>query len=278
MGNKTIVSVGKASAKSEKASKHTPSKIQADTLFNFTTELDHIITCIKNKMVSPRYCEEDIRYLKIPHLKKIAYPMKCFCDINLHRIEEHLQWYGYYGLAFTKYWGMQRQIQPIQYINPNSELRKDFTTAFSAALKSDVRKESKIQFKMKSFLLHEMMYYKPYEGKMKNRNTGKIEKKCFTDECEWRFIPDVTRAGFEQVYFDENILNAGGLNDLSNAMSGLQEISLNFDYADLKYIIVKTLSDFDILAEQIMTWGLDKSGEYQLLSKVIIWDNSKGDF
>lgn len=113
---------------------------------------------------------------------------------------------------------------------------------------------------------------------MKNRNTGKIEKKCFTDECEWRFIPDVTRAGFEQVYFDENILNAGGLNDLSNAMSGLQEISLNFDYADLKYIIVKTLSDFDILAEQIMTWGLDKSGEYQLLSKVIIWDNSKGDF
>lgn len=278
MDNKRIVSVGKASAKSEKTSKHIPSKIQADTLFTFTTELDHIVAYIKNKMVPPRYCEEDIRYLKIPHLKKIAYPMKCFCDINLHRIEEHLQWYGYYGLAFTKYWGMQRQIQPIQYINPNSELRKDFTTAFSAALKSDVRKESKIQLKMKSFLLHEMMHYKPYEGKMKNRNTGKIEKKCFTDECEWRFIPDVTRAGFEQVYFDENILNAGGLNDLSNAMSGLQEISLNFDYADLKYIIVKTLSDFDILAEQIMTWGLDKSGEYQLLSKVIIWDNSKGDF
>lgn len=278
MDNKRIVSVGKASAKSEKTSKHIPSKIQADTLFTFTTELDHIVAYIKNKMVPPRYCEEDIRYLKIPHLKKIAYPMKCFCDINLHRIEEHLQWYGYYGLAFTKYWGMQRQIQPIQYINPNSELRKDFTTAFSAALKSDVRKESKTQLKMKSFLLHEMMYYKPYEGKMKNRNTGKIEKKCFTDECEWRFIPDVTRAGFEQVYFDENILNAGGLNDLSNAMSGLQEISLNFDYADLKYIIVKTLSDFDILAEQIMTWGLDKSGEYQLLSKVIIWDNSKGDF
>lgn len=278
MDNKRIVSVGKASAKSEKTSTHISSKIQADTLFTFTTELDHIVAYIKNKMVPPRYCEEDIRYLKIRHLKKIAYPMKCFCDINLHRIEEHLQWYGYYGLAFTKDWGMQRQIQPIQYINPNSELRKDFTTAFSAALKSDVRKESTIQFKMKSFLLHEMMYYKPYEGKMKNRNTGKIEKKCFTDECEWRFIPDVTRAGFEQVYFDENILNAGGLNDLSNAMSGLQEISLNFDYADLKYIIVKTLSDFDVLAEQIMTWGLDKSGEYQLLSKVIIWDNSKGDF
>ena len=123
-----------------------------------------------------------------------------------------------------------------------------------------------------------MMYYKPYEGKMKNRNTGKIKKKCFTDECEWRYIPDVTRAGFMQVYFNEDILNAGGLNDISNSMSGIREISLNFDYADLKYIIVKTLSDFEILTEVIMTLGLDKLEEYQLISKVIIWDSAKGDF
>lgn len=278
MDNKTIVSVGKASAKSEKASKHTPSKIQADTLFHFTTELDYIISAIEDKMLSPRYCEEDIQYLKIPHLKNIAYPMKCFCDINLHRIEEHLQWYGYYGLAFTKGWGMQKQIQPIQYINQDSELRKDFTKAFSAALKSDARKESKTQSKMENFLLHEMMYYKPYEGKMRNRNTGKIKKKCFTDECEWRFIPDVTRAGFMQLYFNEDILNAGGLNDISNSMSGIREISLNFDYADLKYIIVKTLSDFEILTEVIMALGLDKLEEYRLISKVIIWDSAKGDF
>lgn len=278
MDNKTIVSRGKASAESEKASKHTPSKIQADTLFNFTTELKHIISAIENKMLSPRYCEEDIRYLKISHLKKIAYPMKCFCDINLHRIEEHLQWYGYYGLAFTKDWGMQRQIQPIHYINPESELRKDFTKVFSAALKSDPRKESKTQSKMKNFLLHELMYYKPYEGRMKNRNTGKIEKKCFTDECEWRFSPDVTRAGFEQVYFDEDILNAGRLSDYCNAMFGIREISLNFDYADLKYIIVKTRSDFEFLTEAITALGLDKSKEYQLVSKVTYGIGQRGIF
>lgn len=123
-----------------------------------------------------------------------------------------------------------------------------------------------------------MMYYKPYEGRMKNRNTGKIEKKCFTDECEWRFIPDVTRAGFEQAYFDENILNAGVLSELSNAMSGIQEISLNFDYADLKYIIVKTVLDFEALVKEIMALKLDEAEEHQLISKVIIWDISKGDF
>ncbi len=324
MENKEVI-LGRASTVKTKKSKHTPSRIQADTLFTFTTELDHIIPTIKERIISPRYCEEDIRYLKIPKLKKIAYPMKCFCDINLHRLEEHLEWYGYYGLAFEKEWGMAHKIQPpklkkiaypmkcfcdinlhrleehlewygyyglafekewgmahkiqpIQYINIESDLRKDFTEAFSAALKVDTKKESRTQLKMKSFLLHEMMYYKPYEGKFKNRNTGKIVKKCFTDECEWRFIPDVTKAGYEQVYFDKNILNAGNLSEISNSMFGIREISLEFEYADIKYIIVKSIDDFDILVREIESMSLNKLEAYNLISKIMIWDVSKGDF
>ena len=43
-----------------------------------------------------------------------------------------------------------------------------------------------------------------------NRNTGEITHKCFTDECEWRYILDVTRNGFQQVYFDNDIVNLMG--------------------------------------------------------------------
>ena len=28
--------------------------------------------------------------------------MKCFCDINMHKLDEHLSWYGYYGIGLTK--------------------------------------------------------------------------------------------------------------------------------------------------------------------------------
>ena len=276
--DKEIISLGKSKATKAKISKHTPSKIQADTLFTFTTRLEYLIPMIRTSMISPRYCDEDIRYLKIRGLKKIAYPMKCFCDINMHRLEEHLSWYGYYGLAFTKEWGMKSGIQPIQYINPASALCKDFSKAFAAALKLDIKNESVEQRSMKNFLLHEMMYYKPYDGRMKNRNTNKIENKCFTDECEWRFIPDVTVVGFEQAYYDENILNAGVLNNLSNAMEGIADISLKFNYLDLKYIIVKGVDDFEKLAKEIVSLNLDKIVEYELLSKIIIWDKSKGDF
>lgn len=252
--------------------------MQADTLFTFTSEVDYLITTIKNSMVSPRYCAEDLGYLKIRGIKKMAFPMKCFCDVNLHKLEDHLVWYGYYGLAFSKEWGMQNKIQPIQYINPDSELRKDFADAFSAALKVDASKQTVAQQKMKSFLLHQLMYYKPYSGMFENRNTKKRFNKCFTDECEWRFIPDVTVAGFQQVYYDQNIINAGVLNDMSNAMSGIADISLPFEYSDIKYIIVKNSSDFAKLTAAITELGLDDIAEHELISKIIIWENSKGDF
>ena len=128
-----FVSLGKAKRTREKRNKHIPSKIQADTLFTFMTDYEYLLSVLRSQLISPRYCEEDIKYLKIKGIKRSAYPMKCFCDINMHRLEEHLSWYGYYGVAFTKEWGMRNGIQPIQYINPNSALCKDFSQAFSAS-------------------------------------------------------------------------------------------------------------------------------------------------
>lgn len=272
------VSLGKATHTNAKSKHHVPSTVQADTLFTFTSHVDYLITTIRNGMISPRYCAEDLGYLKISGIKKMAFPMNCFCDINMHKLEDHLSWYGYYGLAFSKEWGMSKKIQPIQYMNPDSELRKDFASAFSAALKVDPAKQTAAQRKMKSFLLHQLMYYKPYSGMFENRNTKKRCRKCFTDECEWRYIPDVSIAGFRQVYYDEKIINAGGLIDMSNAMSGIPEISLPFEYSDVKYIIVKDNADFVKLTTAIAEIGLEESSERELISKIIVWENSRGDF
>ena len=65
---------------------HTPSVIQADTLFTFMTELRYLLSILENRMISPRYNDETINYLRIPKIKKIAFPMKCFCDIPLSKI------------------------------------------------------------------------------------------------------------------------------------------------------------------------------------------------
>lgn len=274
---KDIVSLSKDAQLNIENPSHIPSKVQADTLFNFMQELNFLITTVKNKMLSPRYCEEDIRYLNIKGLERLAIPMKCFCDINLHKISEHLQWYGYYGIAFSKEWGMKQGIQPIQYINPNSNLCKDFSQAFSSALTIKSKKQTKAMKQMKNFMLHEIMFYKPYSGVMK-RNNEETQEKCFTDECEWRFVPDVTVCNFAQVIHNENIFNAGILREMSDSMCGLSEISLKFEYEDIKYIIIKTNEDFIKFTEEIKNIKLTDLQAYELVSKIIVWDNAKGDF
>ena len=87
-----------------------------------------------------------------------------------------MDWYGYFGLAFSKEWGMRKGIQPIQYINPYSELRKDFTSLFSKALQSDYSPNNELENQLKDYMLHELLYYKPYEGNMKNRRTKGTER------------------------------------------------------------------------------------------------------
>lgn len=257
---------------------HIPSKVQADTLFTFTTSVKYLMDSLEKRMIPPRYCAEDIRYLRIKKIKKIAYPMKCFCDINLHRLEDHLSWYGYYGLAFSKEWGMKHGVQPVQYINPDSEMRKDYTRAFGAALEIEPKTQSSQTKALKDYMLHQLMYYKPYSGTIENRNTHKMQRKCFTDECEWRYVPDVTKEGFCQVFYDESIINAESLRETSNALSDIRSVSLLFTFDDVKYIIVKTMEDFTKLHESISSWNLGQSEEHSLISKILVWDNSKGDF
>ena len=154
-----LMDLGKVSKTEHKVNnEHVPSTIQPDTLFTFTTEFKWLISMLKNKMISPRYCSEDIEYLKIDGIKKIAYPMRCFCDINLQKLDYHMSWYGNYGIAFEKSWGMQNNIQPVHYLNENSTLRKDISDTFQRILKEDDKEETETQIMLKDYLLHELMF------------------------------------------------------------------------------------------------------------------------
>lgn len=205
---------------------HVPSRIHPDTLFTFTTELEYLLKYLKNKMISPRYCREDIRYLKISKLQWIAYPMKCFCDINMQKLDVHMEWYGEYGIAFYKDWGMNHNIQPIHYLNENSDLRDDVSRVFRAVLREKGKDPTKTYTMLKDYLLHELMYYKPYQGRLQNRKTGKWAKKCFTDECEWRYIADVLPLKLPQVIPESNKYDANLERLYNDTMDLRKEVSL----------------------------------------------------
>lgn len=88
----------------------------------------------------------------------------------------------------------------------------------------------------------------------------------------------LTVEGFDQVLFDKNKLDTELFYKMSNAMDGLDKISLKFEYSDIKYIIVKNSSDFVELSNLVSSLIDNKISEHELVSKIIIWDKSGGDF
>ena len=54
--------------------------------------------------------------------------------------------------------------------------------------------------------------------------------------------------------------------------------ALSNQYEDIKYIIIKTNEDFIKFTEEIKNMKLTDLQAYELVSKIIVWDNAKGDF
>ena len=97
-----------------------------------------------------------------------------------------MQNYGYYGIGLNKEWGIKQGIQPIQYINPNSNLCRDFSEIFNNAFKISAEERDKFQ-QYNNYLLHALFYMKPLEGEMLVQG-NKFARRNFHDEKEWRYL------------------------------------------------------------------------------------------
>ncbi len=243
-----------------------PPKQSANTLFRFFKEPDYLFGSIEKKAMVPRYYGENTDYLNIG-FHQIAYPMICFCDITVHKLGEHMDLYGKYGIAFSKTWGIQKGIQPLQYVNRNSILCHDFSEAFKTSIMEG--KENSAT----NFLLTQMYYMKPIEGTMPR--DGKIIKKNFTDECEWRYIPNISAVDLPQAVTESDMASIDVLN---RTISETSSVWLKFDYDDIKYIILQTNQDFEKICAFLDGVVADESIRRKLISKIIIWDEAKEDF
>lgn len=116
--------------------------------------------------------------------------------------------------------------------------------------------------------VHNLMFYKPYSGVCNEK------EKCFADECEWRYVPNVTTENnLPQIITNNLELKDGYLNELSNY---IKKFAISFKPDDVKYIIIEKENDLCQLIKELKK--MKEEDCYQLLSKVIIWDESEGDF
>ncbi|NSB15955.1 abortive infection system antitoxin AbiGi family protein [Clostridium beijerinckii] len=269
MENKDIIRVKNIEEKNENVPR---SKQSANVLFKFMKELRFLKEILENKAIIPRYYEESIEYLKISELEKIVFPMVCFCDINVSRLKEHVQYYGKFGIGLNKKWGINKGIQCINYINPESEIRKDFTYLFTKAFNQIDEDDSLVEYN--SYLLNNLLFMKPLAGRMLRNN--KYDKKNFTDEREWRYVPKIEDNDKIQLIIPPIFVGQLAVyNTYSDALKKLKNLWLTFKYEDIEYLMVaskmdrKRLVDFIIENNNVCCSDAQK---YELISKIMVYN------
>lgn len=240
----------------------------ANSLFHFLKDISYLQNLIKDKCFKPWYVEENIEYLNFQRLKQIYIPMKCFCDINLHKLEHHILYYGDYGIGFSKQWGINNGIQPITYINNHSYL--------SDSLHSSILNNYSNADSADLYPLQHLLFTKSIYGKQMDKY-GRTHIKNYMDESEWRYVFDMEKecSDCKQIYpsdEESTILN------LNLSLQQKDSSSLTFKYSDIKYIILKDKEDFLKIIETINNISINKTEKNLLISKIIIWNDSKEDF
>lgn len=250
---------------SDKSSEYIRSSQSANSLFHFMKNKEYLFDKIKKSALVPRYCREDTSYLNIG-LNSLYYPMLCFCDINIHKVESHMNTYGKYGIAFSKKWGIDKGIQHIKYINSNSPEYSDFRIAFENAM--NIKESSPL----KNYLLTTMFYMKPIQG----INISKDEKvpKNFTDECEWRYIAKTDEYNLKQVLVGKESFSDAAFN---KAIELEPRLWLPFNYSDIKYIIVDSQKDAQELISLIDELNISPNERVLLFTKIITWEDLRED-
>lgn len=217
-------------------------KQSANTLFNFMQKIDYLYDKLENKRIMPRYVSEDVQYLNVPSFLKFQVPMTCFCDINLHKISLHARGdgtfsgYGDFAIAFSKDFALKNSITPIQYINDRAELFKALSSALNFALNFQKTDEQNFE-QITDYLVKALMFIKPLTGNQDNK------PKNFHDEHEWRFVPNMNGTDMPQFltngnackFYNEALLELMKKIDESG---GKTDICLNFEYSDIKYLII----------------------------------------
>ena len=216
-------------------------KPRSHTLFHFTKSVDTLKSIMKNGFW-PRYCLEDFNWYS-SKIGQISYPMVCFCDIPLTRIEDHVEFYGEYGIGVTKKWAKANGLNPIIYLSQPTPV----SAAIHRLLNNNQHSSGGYYQESADDINSIISYIKPIEGTMP---VGPMPiTKEFYQENEWRYVP--RNKAIRQWISKED-------HTLPPTLSAYNEIAknngtLHLAPTDIKYIFVKSDADIPAIIDFIQT-------------------------
>ena len=243
-------------------------KNSSNVLCNYMKKQEYLDLILKNSAIIPRYVDEPLDYLNLKDIRKICFPMTCFCDIPFSKVASHMSHYGEYGIALDKNAVLKKyRVQPIHYINGNSPLVDDFREAFRMSVQGKANMETKV---LSSYLCSTLMYMKPIWGLEADINGNKREY-VYQDECEWRYIPSDHFPSELHLILRQSETTEKGKKIYSDILKRHNECWLKFNWSEVRYIIVPDEVSVGHTISVIKALGnIEDSEKDMLISKIEI--------
>lgn len=163
--------------------------LSSNTLIHFTSSAENLKGILTSNF-KLSYCKE----CAVIGGKKntIHVPMVSFCDIPLSQIKDHISKYGEYGIGMTRNWARKNGLNPVLYMEKDSQLSKSYRTAlkyFSSNAAKEGSAKLAADHKDAVIALADILgYVKNYENDLE-RKSGVVPDYRFSDEREWRYVP-----------------------------------------------------------------------------------------
>lgn len=202
--------------------------LSSNTIIHFTSEKSSLMGILSENF-RLKYCKEVIQW-NDKSQNNLHVPMVSFCDIPLSQIKNHISNYGHYGIGLSREWAIRNGLNPVLYIQSDSKLAnsyKGFVDALPRLIDPKVKMSEKEPFRQ---FLDVLRYVKNYEAPL-TRGENTIEDYRFSDEREWRYVPDYS-SSCSMIYTSKDFPK-------KEAEESLSDMRLHFEPNDVKYIIIK---------------------------------------
>lgn len=203
--------------------------ISSNCVMHFTGDKDSLKGVLKDNF-RVKYCKETIILGQNKPIV-IQVPMVSFCEIPLAQIKEHIGKYGSYGIGLTREWAIKNKLNPVLYIEQESCIASNLHGAIRHFI--DIEDTDEQYGENLDKLFDIFRYMKNYQGDLVRKD--KTHKNYrFSDEREWRFVPDICK---------EHEMFLGEKEDKEKENLVISEVRLKFDPKDIKYIFIKDDSE-----------------------------------
>lgn len=242
---------------------------KSNTLFHFTKSRETLKLVLKNGFW-PRYCLEDVGWLGYETHDYVAYPMVCFCEIPLSRIEDHVGFYGEFGVGLSREWAETNGLNPVLYLAGENAMAQAFRETVAHSFRLPDKSQQEDALDTTRYLL---AHVKPTAGTM--IVDGEPVEKLFYQESEWRHVPrnkEIPGYLVRSSYDAREDLDEANERTKSDAM-------LRFNSRDIRYIFVKSDSDIPDVINFISS-ELDQiiaSDQKILMSRVLSLESLRED-